>query len=767
MPRSLPVLACFSLAWCAIAVAGRIAPDTAGAQGLSLRSHELAVEGRDLGRDALFARIDSLEQRYDDAEGEPRGRLAHRLGQLYLATDLRKHRRLGIEYLEEAIELSPAERFDAARLRSLVAQEMEYGREALRWMEDLESEHPHDPRPPEMLGRLRFLQARGRMRMDLFEEARRSFARAIAVDSTAIDAWYGLAASSVALGELEDGMTAVRALGRLAPERVESLFLEGALAVAAGEEERAHRAFTEALARSDDDVRAVFADGEGFLEASDLERIAERVVERPVAQAALLRLGEPDRPGEDIDWSRALEDSLVRQRTLTAFWSGLNDRPTQVYNPQELQYWCRLVEADVLFGDPDAGLRGWHTPPGATLVRWGRPTSTFYDAGNPSGGGSILDDLDRAGVRLLPGETVPSGVAVWAWTYRRPDVYFSLIFTDPSMNARWSYGESSALSAATFRRQQPLLFAPPERASSPWRLSVSRAVFPRGNDHAMLETLIGLRPTEEFLAGGFEARPQSAGDDRLAEGPTVEWALYDESDRRVDYREERCGEEHRRASLHRALDWENDDTVLDPYVLPIGALLPAGNYRLAVEAWGPGRRGHDVVVLDVTVPPSEPPSLLEMSDLQLASAFAPYRPGAGVPSRYAKYGQVVVPVPDLRVPSRTSRVGVYFEVRNLAADAEGRTRFDVQYEVFASSREVRNLALVSGFARRDLDRIDPLTLTFLEERTGMSEEGLVVKGTVLEVGDLGVGDYVLVVTVRDRIGGREASRALPFRKRGD
>ncbi len=763
-----PTFLCLALVLAGLC--GATAPGLANSQGLSLRAHELRLEGEALGRDALFARIDSLEHLHVDATDLQRGEFAHRLGQLYLATDLRKHRRLALDYLEEAMELAPALRFEAARTRALLAQQMEYEGDAQAWMDELAQSDPQDGRPLEMIGRLEFMQARRRMQDEKFARARASFARAVAIDSTSVDAWYGLAVSALALRDASSGERAVAALGHLAPDHVESLFLEGAFAVHQGQEDRAHRAFTEALARSDAPTRAVFADAEGFLEAEDLVRIAERVVERPVAQAALLRLGEQDAPGEEIDWSRALEDSLVRKRALTAFWGDLNDRPTQIYNPQELEYWCRLVEADVFFGDPDAGVRGWERPPGATWVRWGRPTSTFYDAGNPSGGGSILDDLDRAGVRLLPGETVPSAVAVWAWTYRRPDAYFSLIFTDPSMNSRWSFGESSALSAATYRKQQPLGFVPPSRSGAPWRLSLSRAVFPRGNDRAMLETLVGLRPTQDFLANGeFDSAPTGsdstgdAGDLR----PLVEWALYDEQNRRVDYREERFGEQHRRASLHAALGWQVSDAILDPYVFPIGALVPAGTYRLAVEAWGPGRRGHDALVIEVDVPPSEPPSLLEMSDLQLASAFAPFRAASGIEGRYVKFGQVVVPVPDLRVPSSAQRAGVYFEVRNLAVDAEGLTRFDVQYEVFASSREVRNLTLSAAFERRDLDRIDPLTLNFLEERTGVSAEGLVVKGTILELGTLGVGDYVLVVTVRDRIGGRDASRALPFRKRGD
>ena len=736
-------------------------------EGFSLPGYRVELEGEGLGLDAIFARIDSLESRYHDAEGAVRGRLAHRLGQLYLATDLRKHRRHALDLLEEAVALVP-EGFEAGRLRAAVAQQMRYPSTARDWIEDMVEQHPGDARPHAMLGRLYFLEARRRMRMDLFEKARDSFLRAAALDSNSVSAWYGLAASAVALRDARTGRVAVDALGRLEPGAEASLFLEGALHHASGNPDRAHLVWSEALQRSDPSVRAVFEDAHGFLEPRDLEQFAERVIDRASAQAALQRLGEEPEPGEEIDWSKVLEDSTANARALSAYWSGLNSRPTQLYNPRELEYWARLVEADVLFGDPDRGIRGWDRPTGATLVRWGRPTSTFYDPGNPGGGGSILDDLDNAGVRLLPGEVVPSGVPVWAWTYKRPGAWFSLIFTDPSLSSLWSYGESSAQSAALYRVQQPLMFPPEPVARSPFRLSVSRYLYPRGDDTAVLETVVGLRPNEDFLYDSQDLRQDrpEAGVGRPDTLATVEGALYDEQERRVDYREEVLVEENRRAWLHRAVGWPHADGVLDPYVLPIGARLPAGRYRLAVEAWGPGRKGHDAVVMDVDVPVSEPPTLLEMSDLQIATAFAPYRPATGVPGRYAKFGQVVVPAADLRVPSHADRVGVYFEVLNLTRDESGQTLFDVTYEVFASSREVRNATLVSDFRRSDLDRIDPLTLTFLEERTGTSPEGLVVKGVELDIGEIGVGDYVLVVTVHDRISDRETSRALPFRKRG-
>ena len=172
--------------------------------------------------------------------------------------------------------------------------------------------------------------------------------------------------------------------------------------------------------------------------------------------------------------------------------------------------------------------------------------------------------------------------------------------------------------------------------------------------------------------------------------------------------------------------------------------------------------------LNVTVPPTVPPSWIEMSDLQLASVFQSYEPYFDVPLRYVKYGQLVIPAPGLRVPGDAETVAVYFEVRHLGLDPTGRTDFDVSYEIYESSRELRDLALVrADVPRGDLERIEPLTLRFLQERTGVSSEGLVVKGAEIDVSGLDEGSYVIVVTIHDRHAGERASRVLPFRKQGD
>jgi hypothetical protein len=251
-----------------------------------------------------------------------------------------------------------------------------------------------------------------------------------------------------------------------------------------------------------------------------------------------------------------------------------------------------------------------------------------------------------------------------------------------------------------------------------------------------------------------------------ADSVAVEWALFDADGERMDYRREVLRDADRRSALHRRCGAPATTLESDPFLLSIGARVLPGTYRVAVEvAEFEGGVGLARVV-QVEVEDPGPASLLAISDLQLASAMRPYVPGTGIDPRLVKFGAVVLPVPDLRVPADASEVALYFEARHLATDDLGRTNFDVRYEVFVSTREVRNLALTEVFRRSDLERVEPLTMEFLEEQTGVSREGVVVKGAPIDVSDLAPGDYVLVVTVIDRLAKREVSGALPFRKRG-
>jgi hypothetical protein len=201
----------------------------------------------------------------------------------------------------------------------------------------------------------------------------------------------------------------------------------------------------------------------------------------------------------------------------------------------------------------------------------------------------------------------------------------------------------------------------------------------------------------------------------------------------------------------------------DPFLLSIGARLPAGRYQVGVEVLDPVTGSVTASGFKLLVSDPEPGGLLEISGLQLALAFTPWQPSMRVPREFVKYAMAVVPSPDHRLPMGADALGVYFEVRNLARDEQGLNSFDVRYAIYRSSREIRDLAFQDDPDVEGLELVAPASLSYLEESTGASPEGIVVKGTELDVSELEAGDYVLVVTILDRLADYTRSRATAFR----
>lgn len=728
----------------------------ASATSLSLGQERFEMEGEGWSKDEIFDRIDALEERIAEETGAARAELSLRLAKLYLSTDLIKHRRHALDLLDRCLEEDPS-RFEAASLWAAMAQRMRYTGDAESRLEQMVEEFDDDPRSLAHLGRFHFREGRLRMLEPRFRKAVEAFRRAVAVDSLHAPAWQGLAASHLALAEYDEAATAAVAWGRLVEGDARAHWM---LAAARAGEQRyaeADSLFADLLESSSPRVRAIFVDAQSFLNDHSLEGIARRAVPRPLSAAIMRADSEDWTVVDDVDWSRVIEDSLAREMVLDTYWRERDERPTQLYNSNRLLYWRRLVEADVLFGDPDRGRRGWDTELGEVLVRWGRPTSTFYAA---SGDGvSLQGELEMAGVRLVRGDGIPQGSRIWIWTYRQPGAWFSLLFTDPTRNSRWLTSSVSAEAVVGLSKLQPLSFydgpSPPER----FELDVTRSVFPRTPDEVRLETYLRVRRSDPE-SGDVEDLAATAESDTIA---VVEWALFDEAGERVDYRREIIDDRFDRSRLLEALGRPRSD--FDPALIwSLGARVHPGLYRLAVEVSDARGNSRSTRVLEVDIPDPGPFGLLEMSDLQLAIAAAPYSPELAIPPRFVKFGQVVLPSPSRRLPLEAEELFVYLELRQPAVDDSGATSLDISYEVFESRQELRSLLMGQTFRREDLDRIDPLSVQFREEQTGVSNQGVVVKGTRIEIADLGRGDYVLVVTARDRIAGQSVSRALGFRK---
>jgi len=137
-----------------------------------------------------------------------------------------------------------------------------------------------------------------------------------------------------------------------------------------------------------------------------------------------------------------------------------------------------------------------------------------------------------------------------------------------------------------------------------------------------------------------------------------------------------------------------------------------------------------------------------LSDLMLCSSFEDFHPSSTVPREFVRYARVTVPTPERIFPIDQNVVFVYFEAYDLGIEADGRTRTTVEYSIVPVTENVSSA-----------------TSRFVEERTGVSPEGVVVKGTAIDLKELAVGRYEMTVTVVDQVTGTTMERAVEFELR--
>jgi hypothetical protein len=195
----------------------------------------------------------------------------------------------------------------------------------------------------------------------------------------------------------------------------------------------------------------------------------------------------------------------------------------------------------------------------------------------------------------------------------------------------------------------------------------------------------------------------------------------------------------------------------------VGASLAPGSYRLAVDVTQP-EGGHRALEVDLHLPSPAPPGLLALSDLQLASTFHPFVPGSDAPREFVKHAYGVVPVPSAVFPRDARELYVYFEVHNLRVGDDGRTRFDVGYRIYRQPPGTNVRRGGQTLRPEILAAMEPMGLTFTEESTGLSPDGLVVKGGNVDIADLPPGRYVLLVEIEDLLAQARVSRYVAFSK---
>ncbi|SHK69156.1 tetratricopeptide repeat protein [Rhodothermus profundi] len=173
--------------------------------------------------------------------------------------------------------------------------------------------------------------------------------------------------------------------------------------------------------------------------------------------------------------------------------------------------------------------------------------------------------------------------------------------------------------------------------------------------------------------------------------------------------------------------------------------LQPGTYRLTLHGRSlESERLQGRVQMELTVPDLREPGL-QMSDLLPAWRILP----ASGPSRFVRNGWHLWPNP-LRRFSVSQPVHLYFEIYGLTPDAQGRTRYTVEYIL----RPIKPRKKFFGLFGRDDRPVLRLKSTHEDPHTELSEHA------ELDVHRVDPGDYVLEVRITDARTGATISRTL-------
>lgn len=704
-----------------------------------------------VGLDAAVraARIDSLEALYPGTTGPVRARMACRLGDLYASKDRIEDRVVAQDYFEEATRLEPT--FEPA----VAASAVEYARAgfhdlARRRAEALVGLEPGAVGPLLLLARMEFVAACRNTR-DV-DPAYQLYVTALGAAPDDPEALEGAAVSALLVENFELAASCARRWRALQPGSADPWLVGGAAEFRRGNPDEGWWDFLRGLENSPPDVREAFLGESVLLTDEILAQLARRVVD-PVRAREVLGLGPGDR---SIDWRTLVRDPAIREEVVEDWWMRRDESPAEFENESQLEYWSRLVEADLKFGRVEQGIHGWESLPGEVWVRMGRPVSQLYfttgseaDARNqlpPGLDTTMADEYRLTGSLLL--EPIKR---LWNWQYRIDGRPVTVLFQDNTYGEPlWAVCPASPTDLGVLRTE--IAFVEPSRARPPdeFQLAVSVAHFTRAPE-SIIETVISTRhvlPADSVSAARRPIR--------------VEWTLSDAQDHPLDEVVRTVGEDRHLSRLVAASGQAVTAMRSDPRLALVGARVPPGRYHIRVRALDTHTGRFSAKTLAVDVPRPAPDDELALSSVQLCHGLPEWDPHGDFPAEFVKHGRAVIHAPSAVIEGDV--LGVFYELENLARGPDGRTRFDVEYAIYRGSGDVRLRAMLGSSDLAGLEEVDPVTVQYLEERTGVSPEGVVVKGTELDVSSLPEGDYVLRIRVEDRLVARTCSAVAAFRR---
>lgn len=696
----------------------------------------------ELSASVLLNQIDSLETQYGQSPVRERADLAFQLGLHYAALQVPKHTATAQEYFDEVTRLDPG-RADAACQASIEYARAGYYRQARSRMRALIATDPENPDYLLALARIEFVATRNQAYHNDWTAPYQLYVTAMALAPEDPDALYGGAVTALLVENYRLARSAAERLRKQDPKRPDAWLVSAAAQHRLGNDEQSWVEFLRGLALSTPAYQSAFLGGEVLIPDEALAALARATVD-PDRARTVLGLTAPQ---SKIDWYRVIEDPDIRTETIERWWTRHDASPDAFENESELEYWTRLVEADLIFGRPAASTRGWQTLPGEVWVRMGHPVAQYEDIPAQTDVTEQLAPL-RYGGRL----TFPRLEHFWQWNYIVDGRPVSVVFSDVTYGEpSWGMADQSGLDLGTLRESVAFVEPAHRGPVPPFDLGVHVAHFPRAST-AVIETMVSIRPLG--VRDGLGAEPDSV---------LVEWTLLDENGEQM---EQVLRTLTRHDGLSRLLEASGQPTTLtlsEPRLTMVSATVTGADYQIRVRAIDPRSGRFSSRTLAVTVPTPEP-GPLSLSSLQLSHGLPEWDPHSDFPTQLVKHGRDLIFAPHALIEG--TRLGVYYEVRGLAVGDDHLTRFDVEYSIYRGTGRIRMLAMLGEFTPDESDKLDLATAEFIHESSGLSPDGLVVKGTEMDLAGLDKGDYILRVQVTDRISQQECASAVAFRTTG-
>ncbi len=183
------------------------------------------------------------------------------------------------------------------------------------------------------------------------------------------------------------------------------------------------------------------------------------------------------------------------------------------------------------------------------------------------------------------------------------------------------------------------------------------------------------------------------------------------------------------------------------YTLPESVVAPVGNFTLAVQVRDETSQRIGVYHKPVTLSDYSGEELL-ISGLKLATRIAP----SGVQGPFVRNGLNITPNPG-RLYIRGNPVYVYYELYNLAQDQDGKTGYEILYEINPLYGYERR-----GWSARGQRDMQAVMMAFSGEGYATEDR----EYTSLDSSGLPAGEYVLTVTLTDQNAGSTVSKSVNF-----